>query len=163
MIYLDMDGVLCDFIGGICAAHGRPNPYDDPANRGIWDVCGIWGMHPAEFWEPCEFEFWANLKPTPEARRLLSMEGVVGIITSPSQNHGCIPGKLEWLKRHTNGLHRKVIFTHAKYLAAAPGKVLYDDNDDHVVKWREAGGVAVQVPRPWNSLHPFQTGDDNAG
>ena len=50
--FLDMDGVIADFVGGICHAHNRPYPYDEPAALGVWDIEKLWSMSAAEFCSP---------------------------------------------------------------------------------------------------------------
>ena len=42
--FLDMDGVLADFVDGVCQAHDRAFPYDDPSNYGHFDIEPLWGM-----------------------------------------------------------------------------------------------------------------------
>lgn len=62
-IYLDMDGVLCDFVGAACKLHGR-----DPATVTHWNFFKDWGMTAEEFWRPIHEageDFWANLEPYP--------------------------------------------------------------------------------------------------
>lgn len=151
MLCVDMDGVLADFVGGICKVHGVENPYKDPKNAGVWDIWTLLGMSVKEFWKPCEYDFWMNLEPTREFSAY-SMAGIV--ITSPSQNHGCVEGKVAWLKKYMPCLKREdIIFASGKHHLARPGWQLIDDNDKNINAWREAGGQGILVPRPWNSLH----------
>jgi len=66
-VYLDQDGVLADFVSGICQAHGRDDPYHREDSKGVWDIWELWDIPLDEFWEPCEYDFWRNLPKTPEA------------------------------------------------------------------------------------------------
>ena len=64
---LDIDGVLADFQGAACRAHGRSSPWVGRAANGVWDMAELWGIAEDEFWAPlCGREFWAALQPTVE-------------------------------------------------------------------------------------------------
>lgn len=155
-IFLDLDGVLADFVGGICLAHSRPNPFLDPANAGRYQVDEIWGMAPAEFWKPCDESFWAFLEPTPEAEMIVELadrlvgEENVCVLTAPSENPGCVPGKLRWLDRHFGIGRDRVLFGSCKHFCAAPHAVLVDDHLGNAERFWMFGGHAVLYPRPWN-------------
>jgi 5'(3')-deoxyribonucleotidase len=157
-ILLDMDGVLADFVGGICRAHDRSNPFDDPANRGRYEMTDIWGISATQFWKPADEEFWANLEPTPEASEVvrLAVETVgidnVCILSSPRSDPHCIPGKIRWIKRHFPELDRRYLFGPRKEFCAGLGRTLIDDYDVNVTGFYNAGGRALLFPRPWNSL-----------
>jgi hypothetical protein len=60
-IFLDLDGVLADFVGGARKRHRC----DAPVTR--WDFFGDWNLTPEQFWMPlADAEFWAGLDKTPE-------------------------------------------------------------------------------------------------
>lgn len=151
--FLDMDGVLVDWVGGVKRLFGREDfPYADVR----WDFDKQLGIPPARFWGEQGYEFWRGLGWTPDGRRILdAAERVFGesvaILTSPCATPGCVQGKLDWVKAHAPHLARRVFVGAAKHLLAAPDKLLVDDHDANVERFRAAGGVAVLVPRPWNS------------
>jgi 5'(3')-deoxyribonucleotidase len=158
---LDMDGVIVDFIAGVSDLHGRPNPYQDPATHGKVTF-EFWGLSREECWGPVDAagaDFWAALPKTPEADRIVNLAirrfGLenVGILSNPAFGRGCIQGKMEWLNRYYPDLVDNAVFTAAKHLMAAPGNILIDDQDGNVDSFIKAGGEAVLVPRPWNTLH----------
>lgn len=164
-VFLDMDGVVVNWVRGICAAHNRPNPYLEPHAQGVWDVWSLWNMTIDDFWAPCSSEFWRGLAKTEEADALVGIataaSGVVcgtalpvRVITMPASHglEGCIEGKLGWLDEHYPTLSHEVIFERDKwkYAAAQPGSLLIDDNEKNCAKWIQSGGYAVLVPRPWN-------------
>lgn len=162
-VLVDMDGVLACFVTGMCRAHGRPNPFEDGTHGGRYFIDEIWGMEPAEFWEPADEAFWAGLDPTPEAHELVALlEAEFGIeslclLSSPSANLGCIPGKLRWIDKHFPQFSRRFLFGTQKQFCAGPDHLLIDDWEHNVESFRAAGGHAVLFPRPWN---PLGGGDD---
>ena len=156
--FLDLDGVLADFVAGICRAHGRRSPYLQPGSpRGphAWDLGGILRLTPKEFYAPCDRRFWANLPLTPESGRIESLvRGRFGervaILTSPVSQDGCGDGKRDWVRRHYPKLEKRLLIGSCKEFCAGPLAVLIDDNQGNVDTWRAAGGIAFLVPRPWN-------------
>lgn len=156
-ICLDQDGVLADFVGAACRAHARSSPFEDPANRGAWDIAKLWGISEEDFWAPLQGEnFWVNLEKTPEADMIVAaaqkMVGVanVCILTTPDQSAHCIPGKRAWMAKNFPYLAKQMIFTGVKRFLAAPNTLLIDDGEHNVDPFRGAGGNAILVPRMWN-------------
>ncbi len=161
-ILLDLDGVLVDFVGGACKAHGRPNPYAEPlvATAGRYGMDEIWGMGAAKFWKPLKDpKFWEGLEFMPDAEVLLEVcEQAVGaenvcLLTSPSLGSGPVLGKANWIGKRMPGYRLRFLIGSAKTFCAHSGSVLVDDSDHNVDAFRNAGGHAVMVPRAWNRLH----------
>ena len=157
-IFCDMDGVLADFVGGVCAAHGKESPYGDSSSYGVFDMEKLWGMTVKEFWTPTRgMRFWASLEKTHEADWLVDYcakwVGVsnIAILTDPSNDPGCILGKKAWIKKYYPQLVSNMIFTSAKDFLAAPNHLLIDDRDRNIEEFRAAGGMTIRVPRFWNS------------
>lgn len=156
--FLDMDGLLVDFVQGMCEIHNRPSPYLDKSNWGKFDdIADLMGMSRTEFWAIAEEEFWANLPWTVEGKDIYALAAglfpleQLTILSSPSWNLGSLPGKIRWLREHIPDLSRRFIFAPNKYYIAGPGKLLIDDNDINCEMWEKAGGTAFLYPRPWNS------------
>jgi 5'(3')-deoxyribonucleotidase len=163
-VFLDMDGVLVDFVSGACAAHGMPNPYkvDPIKSRGEWGIEALLGVSPAMFWKPLGFEFWANLDWMPDGREILKqveffvdIENIC-ILTSPCDTPGCIDGKREWIKNNIPEYRKQILVGAAKQFVAGPGKVLIDDYQNNTDKFIDHGGEAVLIPRIWNSSWMFE-------
>jgi 5'(3')-deoxyribonucleotidase len=80
------------------------------------------------------------------------------ILTGPTKDPECLAGKYEWITTVLPPyLHRQYLIGPRKQFCAHPEALLIDDSDDNVKAFRGAGGHAILVPRPWNSLHALNT------
>ncbi len=152
-IYLDMDGVLCDFVGATCKLYGKC-----PSTVKQWNFFEDWGFDQDRFWagiDEWEAAFWANLEPyywTDELIRLVeSIDPNYRICTTPSRSHHSYSGKVQWLNKFVNKPHDRVIMVKDKSQLARPGRLLVDDNDATFELWQEEGGEAILWPQPWNN------------
>ena len=143
-LYLDMDGVLCDFFGEWARGHGVSHYKKIPKDeiKASLDIIGT----QAEI-------FFANLPKLPGADELLRAAHEFGgytILSSPLEKNeaASIKGKQEWIAKHLQAYPpRNVIFERnkAKY-AQANGTVnlLVDDYGTNVNAWKDAGGLAFK-------------------
>lgn len=160
-IEIDLDGILTGFNEGMCKAHNKPYPFDDPANDGNFNLDEIWGISATEFWSVAEFDFWATLPKLPEADTIIRLaEETVGrenvsILSSPSKNIYCEAGKKYWLRNHYPAMfeERRYTFTRHKWKLAAPDRLLIDDYDRNYKQFTKAGGHCFLYPRPWNTRY----------
>jgi hypothetical protein len=157
-IFLDMDGVLCDFVGAALRIHKRLDALE-AWPKGEWDIAKVLGISTEDFWATIDHHaehFWADLQPYPwmnDLVRLLESFGIpITIASSPSYDPYSAAGKLMWLKRHLPQFKRRYLLGSEKHLLAMPGTVLIDDNDDGTLRFSDAGGWAVLFPQPWNQL-----------
>lgn len=159
--FLDMDGVIADFVTAACLAHGRISPYRDPANLGSFDMEKLWKMQINDFWKPINtVGFWHEIPLMPDAKEIVDLTEKyfgkeVAILTAPSHDPHCFIGKREWILRNFPQFENRLIFAaaSAKRLMAGPGRFLIDDRDKNLDQFAEAGGTPICVPRPWNHLH----------
>jgi 5'(3')-deoxyribonucleotidase len=161
MIFLDMDGVLADFVGSSCRIHGR-----DIDTADCWDYFQNWNMSENDFWQPINEAgrgFWADLEPFPWMQELVSLvkdvEPNFQVLTKPSNHPECTAGKMDWLHRHFGKRFRNYIFAPNKNLLASRGRLLIDDSDSNVSGFIEYGGAAYLLPQPWNSRSGMTTDD----
>ncbi len=120
------------------------------------------------FWNQFNWEFWANLQKSEEFVLILdsSIEAVgpdkVLICTTPIcgpeiniwATTECLKGKYVWIENNLpEYLHRSFSMTPQKHFCATPETLLIDDSRKNVDDFRAAGGHAILVPRPWNSVH----------
>lgn len=165
-LFLDMDGVLVDFMGGALRRHNR---LDVLANypKGEWAIEKQLGLTAVEFWEPLRgHSFWAELQPYPWFDLLM---GIVRakfgtdfwIATSPSLDPYSASGKIEWLQRYMPREPGGKTFTRHfigadKYHLARRGAVLIDDNEQNCAAFESFGGIALLFPAPWNKFHGLE-------
>ena len=173
-IFLDLDDVCNDFTMYALKSTGclpwtaTPDAYDPKwgfdiiaAANALHSFCTFTSK---TFWDLMTREVWASLPESKEFRSLLSKcEELVGrenicILTTPIIDPDCAAGKLEWIYEHfPTWMHRQFFIGPQKWLLARPDALLIDDSDLNIKKFRDAGGQALLVPRPWNSLHGYNT------
>lgn len=156
-VFLDMDGVLVDFMSGALKAHGAGR---ERLTRGEWDFAKCLGLTQEEFWAKCKgHSYWEGLLPLHDWLDILDVVrnaagfDRVWLLSSPSHDPGCLSGKYAWLGLHLPGYQRKLILAPDKRPLARPGALLIDDSETNCAGFRAAGGEAFLFPRPWNHLH----------
>ena len=141
-IYVDMDGVLVDFFGEWTKMMGvsdwKQIKNVDAALQKIRDT----------------EDFWINLKPTPNADKLLGIikkiKGEYNILSAPMTGDPRVePSKREWIKKNLTAFPpKKVIITvdKQKYATQADGtpNILIDDFGKNIAKWEASGGVGFK-------------------
>ena len=71
-IYLDLDGVLVDFVGGLCRWYGLPDPYEWPGSLGEWDCFELMGLSKQQGDAAMDdAQFWRELSPMHDMARHL--------------------------------------------------------------------------------------------
>ena len=172
-IFLDMDDVLNTCIMAGLKYIGCPVSATDyekfNPEWGFDIVKAANHLHPNrnftkdEFWGRIDRNFWATIPKSREYQWLLDVstamvgeEGVC-ILSSPTQDGSCLAGKLDWLQKELpRWMHRQYLFGPRKHFCARPDALLIDDRDYNVDAFRGAGGQAILVPRPWNTLHKVE-------
>lgn len=156
--FIDLDGVLADFVTAACIIHGQP---DLPNNwpRGEYSMETALGITRTQFWKGIQNspQFWHELPAYPWVSRLV---GIVReaqyrpvISTSPSKDPQCAAGKTAWIQKHLGDRWRDYFIGAKKDLLAADGRVLIDDSEENVDAFEHAGGIGLLFPQPWNRLH----------
>jgi 5'(3')-deoxyribonucleotidase len=152
-VFIDMDGVLVDFISAAFQAHKSTyDPLTYPKME--WSIASVLGVTENEFWDKIDRAtgFWENLQQYPWAIRLVEAAKALApikLLSTPSSHPSCHFGKRMWCLEHLPGV--EMILCKSKYLLAQPGRVLIDDREDTIRKWEEAGGIGILFPQPWNS------------
>lgn len=159
-ICLDLDGVLCDFIGPTLRLFGH-DPEVVFANwpAGTYDVAAVIGVSTNDLWRTIDkagFHHWADLPKNPWADDLLTACREIAptiILTSPSRHISSLSGKLAWLQRHYGRKFRDYLIGPPKHFCANADTVLIDDCDKNCEEFRVQGGEAIVFPQHWNSMH----------
>lgn len=168
--FVDLDGVLCNFVGPALARHGKRLPMKE-VRWGFPGQVGFKGVNDPAFWDPLGHDFWASLPWTVEGKVLLAgverlFGGRVCVLTSPCSTPGGVEGKVAWIRREMPAYKGRFLVGPPKELIAGPGKLLVDDNTEHCQRWRRPGddipgGPSVLVPRPWNDRRA-ESGEDGS-
>lgn len=151
-IYLDMDGVLCNWSKAACEVCGVD--YNDPAIRAaikaskhISDFSNLKN----EIWERIAkrgIDFYANLEIHPWAHKLydtLNKLGNLCLLTSPGNNvlyteasAMAAAGKVLWVKKHFNTTN--LLIGYSKHFCANQQSILVDDSVEKITQFRNNGG-----------------------
>ena len=162
VLYLDMDGVLVNFVGGVCrqlgtteeeliARHSPPVP---------WDLPTLFGRSFSEIETKLDEGFWENLEKYPWADELVEYvtgyfpNGVI-LCTSAGRPgtsffHRAAIGKSLWVHKHFPAFADSMVVCCQKWHLAGRGKMLIDDSTKQVLEFASHGGTAVLFPQWWN-------------
>lgn len=164
MIYfIDMDGVVCDFVRAALELHvGTSYEIEMILNewpKGEYRIERVLGISTDQFWEPiasCGEDFWALLNELHSGMQLVESlredNRKFVFLTSPAMCSSSSSGKVRWLQRRFGADFRDYILCPtSKSLLAGPGRVLVDDSDRNCEEWKACGGTSIVWPQPWNS------------
>ena len=160
-IFLDMDGVLVDFVNPALELHEQLDAFDRWP-PGEWDIPKVLGISKSQFWSKIDavgHAYWSQMPPyqwTHQLVQLVTRIAPFSILSSPSLHPECPTGKVLWLREHLDPNFRDYLFGHQKHLCARPDVVLIDDSDTNVEKFRGHGGQAILFPQHWNSNHQVE-------
>lgn len=158
-IFMDMDGVACDFMTGLAELMGKPE-------HGTFGPCPPSGYKLGDVF-PGSFRaierrgaaFWTELLPYPWWAGWDTSD--VYYLTRPTFSPSSTAGKIGWLKKqHGHDFTRYIVTAHKGLLARRSSDVLIDDSDRVIQEWREAGGTGFLWPMPWNVMGRLPTADD---
>jgi len=164
-VFVDLHGVLSCFTRPAWEIHGHGPAPDWYRSPWLWPKPGEWDMHPFmgltedAFWSRLRHEaFWSGLPWTPDGHAVLAMlqlrfPGSLCLLSSPRQEPAAFAGTVCWVRKNLPGLHSRYLLGPDKGQVAGPHALLVDDADRNVERFREMGGLAVLLPRPWNSRH----------
>lgn len=160
IVFLDMDGVLVDFVEGTYRAFGKKYHCDDLPRPMEWNYFKDWGLYFQEFDAACTADFWAGLRWMHDGKEILSMieekfvKENIFLLTTPMPNPGSGTGKMQWVQRHLPEYSKRLIISSApKHLFASRDTLLIDDKDSNIGDFYGCGGNSILVPRPWNKKY----------
>jgi len=149
-IFLDMDGVVADFVSGAIEATGLPLTHDQVDRRNFFEPY----MSAEEFWKRIHdtYEFWAGLDPYPWAQELVELckqYGEVIFLSDSSHDDDAPSGKIKWLRRHgfLNEDSSNYMLGRQKHLLGHNDDLLIDDSVGNCNAWYSA---CILFPQKWN-------------
>jgi len=156
-VFLDMDGVIADFHQGVYNIFDEPYNYEKlPRAYDFWTT---WNkpIIRNEVNIKCNDNFWANLPWTHDGHQILDAIlkifsiNQIYLLTVPMPNVESATGKMRWVAKNIPELYsHTLVGAVPKELLAKSDTLLIDDHDKYVDAFREAGGEAIRVNRPWN-------------
>ncbi len=158
-LFIDMDGVFVDFIGGALKWFCSDKTIEKDWPKGVWGDDKVFqhmfGVGMKEFWESLNERFWYNLDYTEDGKDFLKYvkQFEPCVLTSPAWTGAT--GKQHWLKKNEPDIFhdRRYLIGPAKSWCASSMAVLIDDSEANCKAFTEAGGTAILFPRPWNLFH----------
>lgn len=141
LIFVDLDGVLVDLVGGLSQRVGK-----DLTDRNLFELEYRKFVKETEPWALSQF--WSKLPPTPDCEKLWSaFKGYKPLILSSVS--GCINavyGKELWCWTNLGIPSDRVFLSQKspdKALYASKKSLLIDDYEKNIIGFREAGGMAI--------------------
>lgn len=178
-IYLDMDGVLFDFVGAAVRVHGLYEAYERWQKTGwpeggihFWRACGI---DDEDFWNQILVEgsrFWRCLPRYEWAHELVALcqeyqhagaELIIATSDYPCPSGYCAAGKIQALRGMFGRDFSDYFIGRHKHKLASPRAVLIDDQESNLEAFSAAGGHAVPFPQPWNRWHDTHGDNGHSG
>lgn len=137
-LYVDMDGVLTDFMKGTADLLGAP----------------LNNENKKEFWKsqktmPSDelVQWWADLDWMPNGQQLWNYVSKYNpiVLSSPGsvQRQYVEEGKAKWIATHLSPAPKKFIFEREKEKYATSTSVIIDDRSKVIDPWVAAGGIGI--------------------
>lgn len=136
-IWVDMDGVLCDFDSAV-------KKLGPKAEKGLNENATVeekQAMYDAI--EKAGEDFWANEPWTADGKALwiwLSQYNPI-LLTSPGKFTHAVSGKIQWVKKNIPGV--QAFYDEEKWRYAERNSILIDDNEENIIAWNGMGGVGI--------------------
>jgi len=147
-ILIDMDDVICDFIGGVFEVVGIEE--EDflrrvPALDTSWKITSLCGIPEDIVWNMIDrrgYSFWGNLKPLPWGmklwKELYQQYGEnLYVCTSPQPTLACYSAKVEWIWYYLQTMN--IILCPDKTLLKPQEALMIDDNPAVISHFGENG------------------------
>ena len=132
-LYIDMDGVLTDFVGAF--RNIGVGDLDDLSSKERWDAIDSQGI-----------KWWSAMSWMPDGKALWNFvkKHKPSILSAPSNKIESAIGKHIWVRREL-GKDVNLIIKKAdqKHHYADSKSILVDDMADNINAWRAAGGVGI--------------------
>lgn len=143
LIYLDMDGVLTDFLAAFLKIDGRPTTeVEKEGDPAFWAHVAKGGL-----------KFWSMMPWMKDGRKLWNYvkNKNVKILSAPARS---LPdsrkGKAVWVKQALNPTPELILCRgKEKFKYADPNAILIDDKKKIIDQWKAAGGIGIWHGPKW--------------
>jgi len=142
-VFVDLDGVLCDFDKGFYDITGISS--DNVSDEELWARIGAYGK--VRFfselpWMPGSKEMWNFITQNFLHVKILSATG-----KSDKVDKQTTQGKTSWLHHNIQSLHSNDIILvdnkHKKRHYSKPGDIIIDDTPVVIEEWIKKGGIGI--------------------
>lgn len=153
IVFLDLDGVIVNFNKAVCEEFDLPYPPQ---------VYHFFPEIRSQVDDFCDRAFWQNLEWMDDGHNILKTitdrfePEKIYLLTKMMPNTETASGKMMWIKDNLPSYSDRVILMTLgvlKSLLARSDALLIEDCDKYVDEFREAGGKAILINRPWNCGH----------
>lgn len=151
-VFLDLDGVLVDYLTGIREALKMPIEsieyfinHPEQYTLDLFDEAMGGEEKRKEIQNSLPFDFWYNLQKFPWADELitkLKANFPLCFLTSPGLSVESPKGKSKWQRDYYADI--PIIIARNKWLIAGPNKALIDDDEFQSSSFNKHGGVSVK-------------------
>jgi len=157
-IFLDVDGVLADFVTRLLKNYNMTNDtdfkYEDATD---WNFKGIISDNDS-YKNYIDAKFWLMLEPFPWTEELVKTAVSTGTQIAFLTYLGREPGlgwqqRKEWLDKtfpYIKDAGDKLINTRSKNLVVTKGDLLIDDSEFNVTAALKSGADVITLAQPWN-------------
>lgn len=163
-IFVDLDGVVVDFLHGYCKLAGVSDKDPDVRSmlknyESLRDIPRQWANEKLVDQRilDAKAKFWENLKPLPWCDYLFKELERTGkevyILTSVGKFKDGASAKLHWVQQHMPQFNSKhIIITKEKYLLATSESILIDDLSKNTGPFEEHKGYIWHWPNQYKLL-----------
>lgn len=168
-LFLDVDGVLCDWNKGAHELHSLPYvqgewPYKLGPDGWYWNEQLEKPIVIEAIFRPMDRKFWANLEWLPDGKEILRIcEAKVGrknicLLTNPWNGDGVVDGRKDWIRNNMPYYveNDQYLIGPCKKACAHSESILVDDRQQNIIDWQNNEGIGVMVPRAWNSRYKLR-------
>jgi len=170
-IWIDVDGVLADFVGRLLQNYNAKNGTDyNPNAVTNWQFSKVLkGEDWKNYMDP---DFWTGLKPYPWAQKLVRLVDSTNILYAfltslPNGTGLSVEGRRTWLNVHLDHNHerlytpgQRLVEASKKELVVRAGDLVIEDSPDNARILRAIGADVLLLAQPWNEGSPGRMTSD---
>lgn len=166
--YIDLDGVLVNFLKSACKYFNVPYPENEVTVKNTF-LTDHYGIPKAEIDNLRDnYDWWINLEKYFWTDNLLKFcqnnSNKLFILTKPMDHGECYKAKYDWCLKNLNVQKNQIIITEVpKWYFASDNYILIDDKPQIIHNWKEYGGIGynwTELIMPDSSVIDFKNTDE---